>query len=189
MYILCDTSSLIMLIRIEPDMLIDSKYGCITVRQVWEEFTQTQKFKSKYPWRAKYKASIRFLGQSMIDTVEYERALEIAKFAEKSHRNARNGKSYGLSRADLEIAAIVIAHDFSICSTDRSLIDFLEQQYERTNIEPLQIINDWIEDKFLAWNDARQAVLIDWIECNEMSQSKEAIKRFESLTGYTYPKS
>jgi hypothetical protein len=40
-----------MLIRIEPDMLTDSRYGCVTIRKVWEEFFQTQKFKSKYPWR------------------------------------------------------------------------------------------------------------------------------------------
>jgi hypothetical protein len=187
MRILCDTSSLIMLIRIEPDMLTDSRYGCVTARQVWEEFFQTQKFKSKYPWRSNYKRQIRCLSQSAVDTKDYQLALKTAKILESNQRNHRNGKSYGLSRRDLEMAAIAIAHNYSLCSTDASLIDFLEQQYNISNSEPLQIINDWIEEQLFEWNDTRQAVIADWIRCNEKPQSAKEIKRFEALTGYKYP--
>jgi hypothetical protein len=59
-------------------------------------------------------------------------------------QDRRNGKSYGLSHRDLEMAAIAIAHNYSLCSTDVSLIDFLEQQYSISNAEPLQIVNDSI---------------------------------------------
>jgi len=80
-----------------------------------------------------------------------------------------------------------IAHNYSLCSTDASLIDFLEQQYNISNSEPLQIINDWIEEQLFEWNDTRQAVIADWIRCNEKPQSAKEIKRFEALTGYKYP--
>ena len=33
MYILCDTCSVLMLIRIAPDMFCDDSYGCVTIRQ------------------------------------------------------------------------------------------------------------------------------------------------------------
>jgi hypothetical protein len=187
MRILCDTCSLIMLIRIEPQMLADSRYGCLTVRQVWEEFTQTQKFQNKYPWRGKYKGNIRCLSQSMVDTADYQLVLKTVKAIEATQRNQRTGKSYGLSRRDMEIAAIAIAHNFTFCSTDGNLIDFLEQQYEQLNVTPLQIVNGWIEEGLIEWNDARQAVIADWIKCNEKPQPLTEIRRFESLTGFKYP--
>jgi len=51
MKILCDTSSVLLLIRIAPQMFIDDKFNCFTVREVWEEVFQTQKFRTKYSWR------------------------------------------------------------------------------------------------------------------------------------------
>jgi hypothetical protein len=187
MHILCDTCSLIMLIRIEPQMLTDSKYGCVTARQVWEEFTQVTKFENKYPWRKKYKSLIRFLGQSKIDTGDYQLVLKAVKISAISQINERTGRSYGLSHTDLEIAAVAVAHDYNICSTDGSLVDFLEQQYETANATPLKIVNDWIKKGLIEWNDSRQAVIADWIKCNEKPQPTAEIKRFESLTGYKYP--
>jgi len=32
MYILCDTCSVLMLIRIAPDMFCDDSYGCVTIQ-------------------------------------------------------------------------------------------------------------------------------------------------------------
>jgi hypothetical protein len=188
MRILCDTCSILMLIRIQPAMLTDSRYGCVIVRQVWEEFFQTQKFKNKYPWRGNYKRQLNCLSQSAVVTKDYQLALKTAKIIESTQRNTRNDKSYGLSRRDLEMAAIVIANNFSLCSTDISLIDFLEQQYNISNSEPLRIINDWIEEKLFVWDDKQQAVIADWIRCNEKPQSAKEIKRFEALTGYKYPR-
>jgi hypothetical protein len=45
MYILCDTCSVLMLIRIAPDMFRDDRYGCVTIQEVFQELFRTQKFK------------------------------------------------------------------------------------------------------------------------------------------------
>jgi hypothetical protein len=52
---------------------------------------------------------------------------------------------------------------------------------------PLCLVNDWIDQKLIVWNDARQAVLDDWIAQNERPQPIGEIRRFEKLTGRTYP--
>lgn len=49
MYVLCDTCSVLMLIRIAPDMFEDSRYGCVTTQEVIRELFRTQRFKEKYP--------------------------------------------------------------------------------------------------------------------------------------------
>ena len=59
MKILCDTCSILMVIRIAPDMLTDKKYGCFTIQEVREEIIRQQKFKDKYPWRLRFKNKIR----------------------------------------------------------------------------------------------------------------------------------
>ncbi len=59
MNILCDTCSVLMLIRIAPDMFMLDKFNCVTVHEVRKEILQTQKFKSKYPWRTDFKDKIR----------------------------------------------------------------------------------------------------------------------------------
>jgi hypothetical protein len=50
MVILCDTSSILMLLRIAPDMFTDERYECKAIRDVHDEIVQTTKFKTKYPW-------------------------------------------------------------------------------------------------------------------------------------------
>lgn len=47
MHILCDTCSVLMLIRIAPDMFKDERYECVTVNEVWQELFRTRKFKTK----------------------------------------------------------------------------------------------------------------------------------------------
>ena len=59
MNILCDTCSVLMLIRIAPDMFTDERFDCVTVQEVCEEIFRTQRFKTKYPWRSDYKDKIR----------------------------------------------------------------------------------------------------------------------------------
>ena len=43
MYILCDTCSVLMLIRVAPDMFCDDRYGCVTIKDVFRELFRTQK--------------------------------------------------------------------------------------------------------------------------------------------------
>lgn len=47
MIILCDTSSVVMLLRIAPEMFEDKRYGCVTIKEVYNELFATQKFKSR----------------------------------------------------------------------------------------------------------------------------------------------
>jgi len=187
MHILCDTCSVLMLLRIAPNMFTDARYECTTVQQVWEEITQTQKFKTKYPWRKEYARHIRSLPQSKVDTEDYRLTLSAAKLTEQTQRNSRTGKTFGLSRRDIEIAACAIAHDYGVSTTDVNLVDFLKQQYDIGNVPPLKLVNDWIEKRLLEWTEFRQSVLTDWIACGEASQAHSEIKRFEKLTGSRYP--
>ena len=55
MNILCDTGSIWMLIRIVPDMFMDERFECVTVHDVRKEVFQTQRFKTRYPWRNEFK--------------------------------------------------------------------------------------------------------------------------------------
>ncbi len=66
MKILCDTCSILMVIRIAPDMLTDEKYGCFTIQKVREEIIRQQKFENKYPWRHDVKDKIQCIPNSEI---------------------------------------------------------------------------------------------------------------------------
>lgn len=43
MFILCDTSSILMLLRIAPEMFTDDRYECGTIREVHDEIIRTTK--------------------------------------------------------------------------------------------------------------------------------------------------
>lgn len=58
MNILCDTCSVLMLIRVAPDMFIDARFDCVTIDEVKREIFEKQKFKSKYPWRHQFRDKI-----------------------------------------------------------------------------------------------------------------------------------
>lgn len=61
------------------------------------------------------------------------------------------------------------------------------QEFERVNRLPLRLVNDWLEQGLIAWDDARHAVIQDWIAQNERAQPKAEIRRFAKLTGRSYP--
>ena len=77
MNILCDTCSVLMLIRIAPDMFSDDRYECLTIQEVFRELFRTQKFKSRYPWREKYKPKVKALekglGSDQANRYDYNR--------------------------------------------------------------------------------------------------------------------
>ncbi len=59
MFILCDTCSVLMLIRIAPKMFNEKEYECLTVKEVHQEIKRTQKFKEKYQWRIDFLPEIK----------------------------------------------------------------------------------------------------------------------------------
>ena len=69
MYILCDTCSVLMLIRVAPDMFCDERYACVTIQEVIRELFRTQKLKAKYPWRKEVKNTIKVMGASKLETM------------------------------------------------------------------------------------------------------------------------
>lgn len=187
MHILCDTCSVLMVLRIAPDMFTDARYDCVTVQPVWDEIRKTQKFKAKYPWRNDYAGNIRSLPWGHVNTAEYQQAFRAAQVTEQAQRNSRTGKTFGLSRSDMEIAACAIAHGYRVSTTDANLADFLAQQFDVGNVLPLQLVNDWLEKNLIEWTEFRQSVLADWSACREPRQPGSEIKRFEKLTGKRYP--
>ena len=59
MFILCDTSSILLLLRIAPDMFRDERFQCKTILDVHDEIFRTSKFKTKYPWIKELRARIK----------------------------------------------------------------------------------------------------------------------------------
>jgi hypothetical protein len=187
MNILCDTCSILMLIRITPEMFCDDRYECVTIQEVIQEIFRTQKFKRRYPWRERYKSKIKALGTSRINEGDFKLCLELVKdivFAGKI--NERTGYYFNLSYVDQVMAACSIAHNFRLTTVDDDLADFVKQEFSGDIISPLGIINDWIEKGLVRWNNNLQMIIEDWERCNENPQPKKEIKRFEKITGYKY---
>ena len=144
MYILCDTCSVLMLIRIAPDMFRDDRYGCVTIQEVFQELFRTQKFKTKYPWRTKYKSKIKAVIKSKVETDDFNLYLEaIRNIIETGKINERTKKFFSLSYVDQQIAACSIAHGFKLTTVDDDLNDFVIQMRYRPKCSIWLWISSW----------------------------------------------
>ena len=187
MYILCDTCSVLMLIRIAPDMFCDERYECATIQEMIQEIFRTQKFKIRYPWRTKYKSKIKTLETSRVKQGDYELCLQtVINLVSAGKINKKTGRFFNLSSVDQKIAACSIAHGFKLTTVDNDLNDFVTQEFAGKTISPLEIVNDWIKKGLIKWDDNLQDILEDWNRCNEHPQLGKEIKRFEKLSGYKY---
>ena len=187
MNILCDTCSVLMLIRIAPDMFCDERFECITIQEVLQELFRTQKFKIQYPWRDRYKSKIKALGNSEVRKEGFQLFLEtVRNIVSAGKINKRTGLYFNLSRVDQVIAATSIANNFKLTTVDDDLAEFINQEFSGSTISPLGIINDWIGKGLIKWDDEMQAVVEDWERCNEHPQPKREVKKFNKLTGYRY---
>lgn len=188
MHILCDTCSVLMLIRIVPEMFIDSKYECGTITEVIHEIYRSARFKSKYPWREHYKDKIRPITDSVIKSGNYDRVHRVIQsLMQVGTINSRTGKFYNLSRVDRIIAACVISKDYSVSTSDNDLKDFIIQEFDKPNLSPLYLLNGWMKQGLLKWNENFRTVLEDWDKCGESPQPKRDIKEFEKIVGCKYP--
>ena len=119
MYILCDTCSVLMLIRIAPDMFCDERYECVTIQEIIQEIFRIQKCKIRYPWRTKYKSKIKTLKKSKVESGDFNLSLEaIRDIIETDKINERTKKFFNLSYVDQKIAACSIAHGFKLTTVD-----------------------------------------------------------------------
>lgn len=200
MIIVADTCSLLMLLRLNPEMLVDSKYGCCTTQEVRDEILRTTKFADKYPWRIDFRDRIQAVPQGIvIHAPSYANAI-FSVNAQLKHINPNEG-SYNLSREDrsvivlaqilpeLSIFTIDDPDDVVLSTTDRRLHDFAEKRFEIENIEPLDVLNSWLAAGSWSYDDQRhESILREWAD-REPEPSIAAQKRFKKLTGQAFPNS
>ena len=191
MHILCDTSSILLLVRIAPEMFIDERYECCTVNEISDELFKSQKFKQKYPWRIKYKNKIKCLSIQRLNEPEvkiYHDA--IARLNAVGKVNNCTGRFFSLSRVDMKLLACALAHGLKLSTGDQDIKDFAYQEFLnefKGHVSALEMINIWLRKKLIAWNDELHDYVMDWNRQNEHPQPGEQKKIFEKLTGRKYP--
>lgn len=191
MHILCDTSSILLLIRIAPEMFIDERYECCTMSEIRDELFQTQKFKQNYPWRSNYKNKIKCLASQQANKPEVKLYYDIiAHLNETGTTNTCTGRIFNLSRVDMKLLACALAHGFKLSTGDQGIKDFAYQEFLdvfKGHVSALEMINLWLRKKLLQWNDVHHDYVTDWCIYNEHPQPEEQKRIFEKLTGRTYP--
>jgi len=189
MILLCDTCSVLMLIRIAPEMFCNPKYECVTIKAVYDELFQTPKFKTKYPWLIRLEPKIKTLDITVSEKNLIEKNKKLINNHVESPGVINNitGESFNLSKADKTVIAHAVCLNKAVSSVDRDLCAYLDQQFKISALEPLFVINLWLQKGLIIWNDNKQAVLENWINCGEARQSQENINKFEELTGREYP--
>lgn len=187
MNILCDTCSILMLIRIAPDMFVDERYDCATIIEVRNEIFKTQKFKSKYPWRDKYKGKIQPIpyGKEKIDEAQFHFEL-VSNLANSAVYNKKTGRIFDLSWVDRKIVSYALTYGLSVSSTDNDLIHFIEQEFDKSNNYPLSILNSWLKSGLVKFEFSLEAIIEEWTKNNEPPQPKIDIFEFERITKHKY---
>jgi hypothetical protein len=191
MDILCDTSSIMMLIRIAPDMFLDRRYQCVTLNLMRHEIFRNPKFKKKYPWRNYYKTKIQGLSNDFTYNADVNRFFEAIRLLVRNITiNTKTGSPFDLSYVDQMFLACALANGYKISTGDKSLALFAIQEFGEEfygNISPLGIINRWIREGLIKWNEEFHSYVADWKTNNEHSQPKKQIREFKKLTGRSYP--
>lgn len=190
MVILCDTCSILMLIRIAPNMFSDPEFGTMTIPNVAREFISTQKFKSKYPWRSEFSSKVvPVLSNSMQDH-NYVFILElIKKMLEDGVINTKTDRLFDLSVVDKEVVSYALSQGHAISTGDQGIIDFASQEFSdnfKGNLSPLGLIVAWLKKGLFVWDDSKHRVLEEWALTNERPQPLKAKGAFKKITGRPY---
>ena len=187
MVVLCDTCSVLMLIRVAPEMFTDERYESVTIRKVYEEFTRKQKF--KYPCRNVFRSKIKSLGATIEESESVMRNFKLISNLIDTDTviNQSSGLFFDLSRVDRYIAACAATYHYDVSTVDRDLMDFLKQEFKTNVIKPLGLINRWLEKGLIHWDDEKQSVIEDWHTCNKAVQDRADIDKFRHLTRRKYP--
>lgn len=191
MYVLCDTCSLLMLIRLAPNMFIDARYKCCTVNEVRAEVYGNKKFKNKYPWNEDFRDRIQYLPNSTVHTADFHKHLRVVDLlVENGTIYEKTGRLFDLSRTDRIILACALCNGYRISTGDDNLRKFAMQEFTgifKGNVSPLGLVNDWIGSGLIVWNDELQRYMTDWNETGEHPQPNTQKARFKVLTGRNYP--
>lgn len=192
MKILCDTCSILMVIRISPDMLIDKKYGSFTIQEVRKEIIRQQKFKDKYPWRQKFKDKILCIPNSeIINNDLVDQYIDVINLlTENNTTNNKTGRLFDLSPVDKKFIACAFSFGFKISTGDGDIKDIANQEFSKAfkgNISPLGMINMWTRKGLIDWNDELHEYVADWKRTGEALQPKHQKREYKKLTGLKYP--
>ena len=179
-----------MLLRIAPDMFIDERYECVTIKDVHDEIKRTSKFKNKYPWAKDLRSKIKTLSlrASQRKTVDLYFST-ISELINTGTINKVTGHLFDLSYPDRKIAASTLALGYKITSGDAGLVAFCGQEFSKEfkgAVSPLAVINRWIEKGIIVWDDIKQEYLADWAEKNEHPQPRNDKVVFRKLTKRKY---
>ena len=191
MTILCDTSVVLMLVRIAPDMFLDPHFECSTIRLVREEIFRTQKFKTKYAWRTEFKSHIRCLAGEVSENEGVQRCFDaIHVLTLHGAVNEETGREFSLSHVDKMFLSCALANGYKISTGEKEMKLFAEQEFAKTFkgwISPLGIVNLWISKGLITWDDTLHYFLREWERDNEHPQPKRQKTIFKKLTGRKYP--
>jgi hypothetical protein len=167
-------------------------YGCFTIQEVRREIIRQQKFKDKYPWRHGFKDKIRCVPNSEITNNDFvNQYLEVINLLIESNiTNNKTGKLFDLSPVDKKFIACAFSFGFKISTGDGDIKDIANQEFSKTfkgNISPLGMVNMWIRNGLIAWNDTFYEYVADWKRNEENSQPKRQKSEYKKLTGLKYP--
>ncbi len=176
-----------MLLRIAPTMFEEDVYGCQTIHNVWEEFIQNARIGRDYPWRAELKKHVKSIPQGQLETDSFCLLFKLVNRL-ATQPNTRTGSKFNLSHTDRRVATTCLDRHLELCTAEHELEDFMAQQFNRNNVSPLQLVNNWLERKLIDWDDERQSVIGEWC-LRERPQPVCQIQRFRELTGRVYPSS
>jgi len=181
-----------MLLRIAPEMFTDQRFECVTLPEVREEIIRTQKFKTRYPWRDRYKDRLRCLSQNdLLSSGNFELFFETSRVLITSGvENQKTKRLFNLSSVDIKVIAYALSAGYKVATGDADIKDFAEQEFAdvyKGSISPLGMINMWLQRGLIEWTDQMHDYLSDWTALNEDPQPKRQKAQFKKLTGRKYP--
>ena len=167
-------------------MFVDERYNCFTVTEVRNEIFGSQKFKTKYPWRNRYKDKIKCLPNStIINNSRFDQFFDaISTLNDNYTANERIEKLFDLSREDKLLLACALSEKMVITTGDGEIKDFGKQEfskYYKGSISPLGMVNNWIRSEFINWNSELHEYLSEWNANHEHPQPRKQKKEFKII--------
>lgn len=181
-----------MLIRIAPNMFIDPNFECVTLPEVREEIVRTQRFKTKYPWRNRYRDKLKCVPISYLNnSADYKLYCETSQLIINSGAiNSKSDRLFNLSRVDIKVLSFALSEGYKLATGDAGIKEFAMQEFKddyKGSISPLGMINMWLQNGLIKWNDKKHDYLSDWAASNEDPQPRRQKSLFKKLTGKKYP--
>ena len=187
MFILCDTSSILMLFRLAPDMFTSPAFECITLQEMHNELKRTPRFKDKYPWIKECLTQIKAQGLASYRNSPFPENLKLIDVYVSTKPNEKTGRFFNLSYPDKIVITYAVTNGCRITTGDRALADFAMQEFEIENISALGLLNHWIEKGVITIDKSKLLLLEQWDTLDEPVQPAAEKLRFKKLTGYSYP--